>query len=286
MKVLSTRRISSEIEEIISSANRFILIVSPYLKISASLYERMLYKLDEGIQIVLLYGKQDTNLKMYPLLRDHKNISIYFLNDLHAKIYSNEDQVLVASMNLHLYSEVNNWEIGLCTDNQTEEYEEIIKEALFMLKSSRHKFGIDDFSIIKQDDEIALLINKIKSVTSNFKYEQTIISSYYNDDDEYSFKATYEPNKKIEITFYFNHLLVSFDNENDFKKVTNSIDHLYEESDFRYFTKKTPEFTIYPPAGFNRRLNDDEMEDEEYEAKWCDIFSKLESVLDSQFLSK
>jgi hypothetical protein len=47
MEAMGTRRISSDIEDCIQVATKFVLIVSPYLKIAPSLYERMLDKLDE-----------------------------------------------------------------------------------------------------------------------------------------------------------------------------------------------------------------------------------------------
>jgi hypothetical protein len=78
MEAMGTRRISSDIEDCIQVATKFVLIVSPYLKIAPSLYERMLDKLDEGVRIILLYGKVDNNFAEYPRLRNHAKVSIYY----------------------------------------------------------------------------------------------------------------------------------------------------------------------------------------------------------------
>ena len=60
-----------------------------------------------------------------------QNINIYFLANLHAKCYLNENTALITSMNLYGYSEENNREMGI-EINKSENYglyEDILKES-------------------------------------------------------------------------------------------------------------------------------------------------------------
>ena len=70
--------------------------------------------------------------------QNFKNIKIYFLNNLHAKCYLNENMALITSMNLYGYSEENNREMGIEIQKKEnyELYEEINNECLSIRNSA------------------------------------------------------------------------------------------------------------------------------------------------------
>ncbi len=278
VKILSTRKTSALIEEIVTESKNFVLIVSPYLKISDSLYERLVRKLNLGIRVVLLFGKVDSNFSQYQKLRDHNKSSIFFLDKLHAKIYANEDIVLVSSMNLHSYSEINNWEIGLQEDSSSSEYKNIFNEVLLMLKASTYKFGDKDYSIIDLSNGAHEFIGILQETIKTIDFRVIEIQTGWDDEKSYTFKGTYQPKQEISMIFNFNHLAISSDSEDDLRSICETIESKGCKSGLRCFQKSYErELAIYPPDGFNARR--DNMEIKEYRAMWISILEDIEKVL-------
>ena len=58
-KFLTTSGTSHFIEEIIRTAKRKLILVSPYLKISKTLHERLADATNRGVEIVVVYGKDE-----------------------------------------------------------------------------------------------------------------------------------------------------------------------------------------------------------------------------------
>jgi phosphatidylserine/phosphatidylglycerophosphate/cardiolipin synthase-like enzyme len=138
VEFLRTSKIASHIEDIIVDAKEHITFVTPYLKFTKTLYERLVEKDEAGVKIIFVYGKKNLQYDQEKLLKNLKNISIYFLENLHAKCYTNEFAGIVTSMNLYDFSEKNNREMGIFfrkTDNESlytqvnAEVESIIKAA-------------------------------------------------------------------------------------------------------------------------------------------------------------
>lgn len=113
---LSTRGVSLKLEEIIKNAKTKLFIVTPYLKLSQPIYEQ-LKRVSGNVDFNIIYGKTD----LYPVedkLLKELNCSIYFKDNLHAKCYLNEQFALVSSMNLHSFSEVHNYEMGVILNSE------------------------------------------------------------------------------------------------------------------------------------------------------------------------
>ena len=89
-KLVSTIGSSHKIEQVISEAREFIVIVTPYLKITKSLLSRLFQADKRGVKILLIYGKNEISKEQSLKLKSFQNINIYFLKDLHAKCYINE----------------------------------------------------------------------------------------------------------------------------------------------------------------------------------------------------
>lgn len=109
LKILSTSGSSYKIEEIISEAKEFIVLVTPYLKITQSLMSRLVQTDENNVKIIILYGKNDITPELKESFRRLNNCNLYFLKALHAKCYYNESFGIISSLNLHEYSQVINW---------------------------------------------------------------------------------------------------------------------------------------------------------------------------------
>ncbi len=138
IKFLTTDQISSEITNIIKNAGSQITLITPYLKLSDILVERLKDAGRQGKKINLIYGKDELKPDEKSKLQQLTNLSLYFSKDLHAKCYYNEECMVIASMNLHEYSQGNNWEMGLLIYKEEDNklFSEALKEVEVIIRAA------------------------------------------------------------------------------------------------------------------------------------------------------
>ena len=140
---LTTLQISSFIEDVIMTGKKKITLVSPYLQISRNLFERLTDADKDGVEIVVIYGKDKLHTRERKQLTELKNIRLYFSKNLHAKCYFNEDKLVVTSMNMYEYSEKNNREMGIGIERKSSKqlYEDVTTEVDSIISSAdlKHK---------------------------------------------------------------------------------------------------------------------------------------------------
>lgn len=108
---LSTRGISLKMEEIIKTAEKELIIITPYLKFSIPIFDR-LRMVPKHVRFDFIYGKKELNAMENTLLNE-LNCNIYYKEHLHAKCFLNESLALISSMNFYSFSEINNYEMGI-----------------------------------------------------------------------------------------------------------------------------------------------------------------------------
>ena len=137
-KFLTTDGISSEITNIIKNARSQVTLITPYLKLSDKLFERIKDADRQNKKINLVYGKDELKPDEKSKLQQLDNLSLYFSKDLHAKCYYNEESMIIASMNLHEYSQKNNWEMGLLIDKETDNrlFSDALEEVKLIINSA------------------------------------------------------------------------------------------------------------------------------------------------------
>lgn len=126
MKLIKPSEISSKVMTLIEESDKFVVLVSPYVKIQK--WYKLVKKLDAlqtrkiPFQFIIRddRGNQNSFNELDALKYSYKAIP-----DLHTKLYINENYAIVSSMNLLLSSEINSLEIGYRTETQ-EEYKELI----------------------------------------------------------------------------------------------------------------------------------------------------------------
>lgn len=152
---LTTRSTASEIEKIIYKAEKEIVIVSPFLKINKTFHERLLDASERGVPITLIYGKDDLKSRERNALRKLGTISMYFCENLHAKCYYNESNLVITSMNMHDFSEQNNREMGVLftREKDADIYNDAIIEVQSILRIAEDDFIGNMASSIKQDSK-------------------------------------------------------------------------------------------------------------------------------------
>jgi phosphatidylserine/phosphatidylglycerophosphate/cardiolipin synthase-like enzyme len=105
---LDTAAITSEIAKMIKKAEEYVYIVSPYLKIFDR-YKRSIEDNDQRrIDTKIIYGKSNLQPGESDWINSLKNASLYYCENLHAKCYANERTLIITSMNLYDFSQINN----------------------------------------------------------------------------------------------------------------------------------------------------------------------------------
>ena len=112
-KFLTTNGISLKIEDIIKGAKKKLILVSPYLQISKTFYERLKDATNKGVVIKIIYGKDNLETSEKEAIAELKLVKLYYFENLHAKCYFNETEMVITSMNMYEYSIRNNREMGV-----------------------------------------------------------------------------------------------------------------------------------------------------------------------------
>jgi len=127
MKFINPSEISSKIMTLFDESDEFVILVSPYVKISK--WYKLIKKLDRlktrNIPFEFIIRDDNSNLTSFNELNG-LNYKYSCIKDLHSKVYLNEKYAIVTSMNLLLSSEINSIELGYKTDTK-EEHEELLK---------------------------------------------------------------------------------------------------------------------------------------------------------------
>jgi len=93
--------------------------------------------------IIIIYGKDGTviNPEDSDWLKEMPGISLMFHKDLHAKCYYNEKEAIITSMNLFMFSQQNNVEMGIYISKEKDEelYKRLTNEIDKIKRASEHR---------------------------------------------------------------------------------------------------------------------------------------------------
>lgn len=121
MKIIKPDSISGEIMDLITSAKKQVIIITPYHEITG--WDKLINKLRKaqlkGINIIW-YSRNGVKQKYPNELWKLFNIKPLLIDDLHAKIYMNEVCAVITSMNLCKKSDDKSTDVGHITQNQEE----------------------------------------------------------------------------------------------------------------------------------------------------------------------
>lgn len=132
MKILkNTLAISGEILNIINQSKKNLYLVSPFVQLEkddeSEFFKDKLKDAIEGairksvdVKFLSKTSNEDKKVKIQEVLKDftQRDCSLFLLPNLHSKIYCNESTVLITSMNMFLYSVLNNEEIGVLIEKE------------------------------------------------------------------------------------------------------------------------------------------------------------------------
>lgn len=138
---LTTNGTTTCIEELITKAKSRIILISPYLKWSQILFERLVEADRRGVKIVIVFGKEELRAEQRRKIEQLEHLSLYYYENLHAKCYFNEQQLVVSSMNLHEFSERNNREMSVRVWAADRVYKDAVAEAESIIQAAHLEEG-------------------------------------------------------------------------------------------------------------------------------------------------
>jgi len=135
---LTTNGTSYRIETIIMEAQNTLTLVSPYLQLSKTFFERIKDASARKVKISIIFGKDDLKPNEKNSLAELENIELYFFENLHAKCYFNDEDMVITSMNMYEFSEKNNREMGVYINKKSDPilFQKASAEALSIIQSS------------------------------------------------------------------------------------------------------------------------------------------------------
>jgi hypothetical protein len=121
-KFLNRFESTDALKRIILEADRQLILISPYIKLNLDLKNALNTHLNKPeLEMIIVYGKNEEdnrksiNEEDFKYFQSFSNVSIRYHKRLHAKMYANDEQCLITSMNLHNYSLKENIETGILT---------------------------------------------------------------------------------------------------------------------------------------------------------------------------
>jgi hypothetical protein len=133
---LTTHGTAFQIEKVIAGARTQLTLVSPFLKLSKTLAERLQDAARRGVRITIVFGKEELESEQELLLAELAGARLYFLPNLHAKCYFNEDRMVITSMNMYEFSEKHNREMGVLLEAREPAYAEALREVDSIIAAS------------------------------------------------------------------------------------------------------------------------------------------------------
>ena len=193
-KFLDTQGVSYYLKRLIDNSNDKLYLISPYLQLNNQLRLSLEDRHKFSIDIVMIYGKvSEINPAESEWLKSMPGIKLMFHKDLHAKCYFNEKEAIITSMNLYMFSQQNNVEMGIYVSKKddNELYNQIATEVDRIKRGSEHR-TISVQKVEEQEIEKPVKIKKPTVEKSATRAKKDYTTSKY--------KSTSALSKKMKIS--------------------------------------------------------------------------------------
>lgn len=129
-KFIKNRGLVQKIVDVIEEADDFVFIVCPFYKIPKDELLALQEADKKNVKINLIYSKSELHRNDISKLSGIRNLHVYYIENLHAKCYANEKEVIVSTMNMHEYSFKHNIEMGVLFGKRYDEdnYSKALRE--------------------------------------------------------------------------------------------------------------------------------------------------------------
>lgn len=128
-RILNTRKAVAALEDLMRDANEKLILVSPYLRLSKDFKELLSHRNNKDKVTIVIFGKQELKPEEMRFLESLRFVVLKYHEDLHAKCYVNDKQMIITSLNLYEFSMANNKELGVLIDRDEEHDQSLYDEA-------------------------------------------------------------------------------------------------------------------------------------------------------------
>jgi len=160
---ITTSAISHHLEELIKNASERVILISPYLKLNDRVKELLEDKNRFKIDIRIVYGKSELQPAEINWIKQLTYVRTSFCKNLHAKCYLSEDTCIITSLNLYEFSQVNNNEMGVLIQKESDDnmYKDAYEEAQRIIRisdettirSAATRYDLESINEIKTQDD-------------------------------------------------------------------------------------------------------------------------------------
>ena len=170
IELVNTTELNYEIENMFKNEWHFILILSPYLDLTEKIQAILAMS---HAKIVVLYReieKESKKKKIEDFQISMPNVEFYYIPNFHAKAYITSGTLIVTSLNLYKFSQINNFELGIVLKDTA--YNKIIGKLFEELKILFKMYGID-----------TELLDNLKLPTVNDLFNEILLKSNKKEED-------------------------------------------------------------------------------------------------------
>lgn len=173
--------------QLFEEADKELVLIVPYVKMSLEIYDALKKCDRRGVEILMVCRKDCLTDKELNKLKRLNHLTLLSHPNLHSKIYLNEHNIIIGSMNLYEYSEKFNREAGLRIRNVngfgSEDVEDCKKEIKEIISGSQEiivsdlveKEGVDFRCIALEEENLAKKARTLSQffTTKNFTVLET-----------------------------------------------------------------------------------------------------------------
>jgi len=133
----TNKETQAAIESIITNADKQLILVSPYIKLTNTWLARIKACAERGVKVKIIHRAGELKSDELSLLHTIKNVEIKSTNNLHAKCYFNEQEMIITSFNL-LESSEKNWEMGILVNKNEDKviFDNAMRDVLIIFNDS------------------------------------------------------------------------------------------------------------------------------------------------------
>ncbi len=286
-KFLNTTLLSEWIPKLVNESERELVIIVPYIKTSDKMYKCLYEANKRGVETTLVYRENKLTDSEKAKFQSLDNLNLMHHPNVHTKCYFNEKYLIITSMNLYEYSEINNREMGVLFHrndleknyNSSADTEQVFKDAINEIraiinssqfeKKSRETIDLGfEMEIIKTDKEKVLEhCVKLNKVFLNKKFEPVENNNAcYPVCKDYFDKIDVTLNHRVEFTLNFPEPRL-----NDiYQKFIRQYNEFMIENFKLYWNHYKATIYLYPNSKSNVWNNDSETETRQHLKKGID----------------
>ncbi len=171
---LNREGIKSALVDIFKEAQREIIIIVPYIKLSEHTYSLLKEADVKGVEMTIIYKENKILPAEFEKISRLNNVNLFNHPDIHTKCYCNESKMIIGSMNLYEYSEKYNREMGVLLERDDEfeifdedafnealdEINSIVKSATIEIRSTKTKANGFQLEILRPEEDVLRLAAK------------------------------------------------------------------------------------------------------------------------------